>query len=202
LVNGIWGIKLSFQYLIKVPNDRIGVLIGKNGKVKSEIEDKCKVQLEINSSSGEVVVSSSIEPPSEMQPFRAIEIISAISKGFSPQRANLLLRDEELIFQIVDLKEYAGKSSNTMDRLKGRIIGQGGKSRRTIEELSGVYISVSGHTVSLIGRFDEVKLANDAITMILKGSTHKTVYEMLQQARRKNKLDKVRLWEQRDPGID
>ena len=69
-----------------------------------------------------------------MLPFKAIEIISAISKGFSPQRANLLLRDEDLIFQIIDLKEYAGKSSNTMDRIKGRIIGQAGKSRRTIEE--------------------------------------------------------------------
>jgi ribosomal RNA assembly protein len=195
-------IKLSFQYLIKVPNDRIGVLIGKNGKVKNEIEEKCKVQLEINSSSGEVLVSSSIEPPSEMQPYKAIEIISAISRGFSPQRASLLLSNEDLIFQIIDLKEYAGKSSNTMDRLKGRIIGQAGKSRRTIEELSGVYISVSGHTVALIGRFDEVRLANDAITMILKGSTHKTVYEMLQQARRKNKLDKMRLWEQGSLGVD
>lgn len=193
---------MSFQYLIKVPDDRIGVLIGKNGKVKSEIEEKCKVQLEINSSSGDVVVSSSYEPLSEMQPFKAIEIISAISKGFSPQRANLLLRDEDLIFQIIDLKEYAGKSSNTMDRIKGRIIGQAGKSRRTIEELSGAYISVSGHTVALIGKFDEVRLANDAIIMILKGSTHKTVYEVLQQARRKNKLDKIRLWEQNSVGRD
>jgi ribosomal RNA assembly protein len=193
---------LSFQYLIKVPDDRIGVLIGKNGKVKSEIEEKCKVQLEINSSSGDVVVSSSYEPLSEMLPFKAIEIISAISKGFSPQRANLLLRDEDLIFQIIDLKEYAGKSSNTMDRIKGRIIGQAGKSRRTIEELSGACISVSGHTVALIGKFDEVRLANDAIIMILKGSTHKTVYEVLQQARRKNKLDKIRLWEQDSAGRD
>ncbi|MGI0002017.1 MAG: KH domain-containing protein, partial [Nitrososphaeraceae archaeon] len=130
------------------------------------------------------------------------EIISAISKGFSPQRANLLLRDEDLIFQIIDLKEYAGKSSNTMDRIKGRIIGQAGKSRRTIEELSGAYISVSGHTVALIGKFDEVRLANDAIIMILKGSTHKTVYEVLQQARRKNKLDKIRPWEQYSAGRD
>ena len=193
---------MSFQYLIKVPDDRIGVLIGKNGKVKSEIEEKCKVQLEINSSSGDVVVSSSYEPLSEMLPFKAIEIISAISKGFSPQRANLLLRDEDLIFQIIDLKEYAGKSSNTMDRIKGRIIGQAGKSRRTIEELSGAYISVSDHTVALIGKFDEVRLANDAIIMILKGSTHKTVYEALQQARRKNKLDKIRLWEQDSAGRD
>jgi ribosomal RNA assembly protein len=138
----------------------------------------------------------SSEPLSETQPFKAIEVISAISRGFSPQRAYRLLSDEELIFQIIDLKDYAGKSSNAMDRIKGRIIGQKGKSRKTIEELSGAYVSVSGHTVALIGAFEEIRLANDAVLMILKGSAHKTVYTMLQEARRKNKLDKMKLWEE------
>jgi ribosomal RNA assembly protein len=187
---------LSFQHLIKVPDDRIGVLIGKNGRVKREIEDKCKVQIEIDSQNGDAVISSASATLSEMQPFKAIEIISAISRGFSPQRAYRLFEDEELMLQIIDLKDYTGKSANAMDRIKGRIIGQSGKSRKTIEELSGVYMSVSGHSVALIGKYEEVRLANDAVTMILKGSTHKTVYTMLQDARRKNKLEKMRLWEQ------
>ena len=187
---------MSFQHLIKVPDDRIGVLIGKNGKVKREIEDKCKVQIEIDSQNGDAVISSASATLSEMQPFKAIEIISAISRGFSPQRAYRLFDDEELMLQIIDLKDYTGKSANAMDRMKGRIIGQSGKSRKTIEELSGVYMSVSGHSVALIGKYEEVRLANDAVTMILKGSTHKTVYTMLQDARRKNKLEKMRLWEQ------
>jgi ribosomal RNA assembly protein len=187
---------LSFQHLIKVPDDRIGVLIGKNGRVKREIEDKCKVQIDIDSQNGDAVISSASATLSEMQPFKAIEIISAISRGFSPQRAYRLFDDEELMLQIIDLKDYTGKSANAMDRMKGRIIGQSGKSRKTIEELSGVYMSVSGHSVALIGKYEEVRLANDAVTMILKGSTHKTVYTMLQDARRKNKLEKMRLWEQ------
>ena len=164
--------------------------------MKHEIEEKCKVQIEIDSQNGNAVVSLSSEPLSETQPFKAIEVISAISRGFSPQRAYRLLSDEELIFQIIDLKDYAGKSSNAMDRIKGRIIGQKGKSRKTIEELSGAYVSVSGHTVALIGAFEEIRLANDAVLMILKGSAHKTVYTMLQEARRKNKLDKMKLWEE------
>ena len=187
---------MSFQHLIKVPEDRIGVLIGKNGKVKREIEDKCNVQIEIDSKNGDAVISSASATLSEMQPFKAIEIISAISRGFSPQRAYRLFDDEELMLQIIDLKDYTGKSTNAMDRIKGRIIGQSGKSRKTIEELSGVYMSVSGHSVALIGKYEEVKLANDAVTMILKGSSHKTVYTMLQDARRKNKLEKMKLWEQ------
>lgn len=191
---------MSFQYLIKIPDDRIGVLIGKNGKVKREIEEKCKVQIEIDSHTGDAMISSAYEFLPEMQPFKAMEIISAISKGFSPQRAYRLLSNEDLVFQVIDIKDYASKSSSAMDRVKGRIIGKNGKSRKTIEELSGAYVSVSGHTVALIGKFEEVRLASDAVTMILKGSTHKRVYAMLQQTRRKNKLEKMKLWERSDSG--
>jgi ribosomal RNA assembly protein len=191
---------LSFQHLIKIPDDRIGVLIGKNGKVKREIEEKCKVQIEIDSHNGDAMISSAYEFLPEMQPFKAMEIISAISKGFSPQRAYRLLSNEDLVFQVIDLKDYASKSSSAMDRVKGRIIGKNGKSRKTIEELSGAYMSVSGHTVALIGKFEEVRLANDAVTMILKGSTHRRVYTMLQQTRRKNKLEKMKLWNNQSSG--
>ena len=187
---------MSFQHLIKVPDDRIGVLIGKNGQVKHEIEDKCKVQIEIDSQNGEALISAASTELPETQPFKAMEIISAIARGFSPERAYRLLDDEELILQIIELKEYAGKSANAMDRIRGRIIGQGGKSRKTIEELSGVYMSISGHSVALIGKYEEVRLANDAVNMILKGSAHKSVYTMLQEERRRHKLEKMRLWEQ------
>jgi ribosomal RNA assembly protein len=191
---------LSFQHLIKVPDDRIGVLIGKNGQVKHEIEDKCKVQIEIDSQNGEALISAASTELPETQPFKAMEIISAIARGFSPERAYRLLDDEELILQIIELKEYAGKSANAMDRIRGRIIGQGGKSRKTIEELSGAYMSISGHSVALIGKYEEVRLANDAVNMILKGSAHKSVYTMLQEERRRHKLEKMRLWEQDNIG--
>jgi ribosomal RNA assembly protein len=146
------------------------------------------------------MISSAYEFLPEMQPFKAMEIISAISKGFSPQRAYRLLSNEDLVFQVIDLKDYASKSSSAMDRVKGRIIGKNGKSRKTIEELSGAYMSISGHTVALIGEFEEVRLANDAVTMILKGSTHRRVYTMLQQTRRKNKLEKMKLWNNQNSG--
>jgi hypothetical protein len=32
--------------------------------------------------------------------------------------------------------------------------------------------------------------------MLAKGSMHKTIYNMLQGAKRKDKLDKMRLWEE------
>jgi ribosomal RNA assembly protein len=187
---------VSFQQVVKVPRDRIGVIIGKNGKVKGQIQDKCNVLIEIDSKTGDAVISSqSKEISTEMEPFKAVEVITAISKGFSPRRAYRLIDGDEETFQLIDLRDYAGKSSNSMERIKGRIIGEEGKSRRTIEDLTDTYISVYGHSVGLIGKSDQIKIASDAVTMLSKGKSHKTVYNMLQEARRKAKMDRMRLWE-------
>lgn len=184
---------MNFQQVVKVPDDRIGVIIGKDGRVKDEIEDKCKVLIQIDSESGNVIISPR-ESASLEQAFKAVEIVSAISRGFSPERSYRLLA-EDVILQIVDLNEYVGRSHNQIARLKGRIIGEAGKSRKTIEDLTGTNISIYGHTVGIIGNFEDIKLASDAILHLIKGSSHKTVYNSLQEKRRQAKIDKLYLWE-------
>ena len=185
---------MSFQHSIKIPKERIGALIGKRGKVKQQIEKRCGVAIEIDSETGDALISMS-KPAEQMEAFRAIEVITAISRGFSPERAYHLFEDEEIMFQQLDLHDYAGKSPSTLARIRGRIIGEGGKARRMIEDLTGSYISVYGHTVAFIGNYREVKLATDAIAMLAKGSMHKSVYSMLEGVKRKEKLERMRLWE-------
>jgi len=184
---------LSFEESLKIPLDRVGVLIGKGGKVKKMIEEECKVSLQIDSKSGDVTVkmTGSIE---EANPFKAVEIINAIGRGFSPERAFRLLEDGQTLL-IIDLREYVGKSKKSLIRIKGRIIGFKGKARRVIEELTGAYISVYGHTVAIIGDVEQVRLAEEAVRMLASGSSHKTVYSMLQRERTKKKLERLKLWE-------
>jgi ribosomal RNA assembly protein len=185
---------MSFQHTIKIPKERIGALIGKRGKVKQQIEKRCGVAIEIDSETGDAVISTS-KPAEQMEAFRAIEVITAISRGFSPERAYHLFEGEEIMFQQLDLHDYAGKSPSTLARIRGRIIGEGGKARRMIEDLTGSYVSVYGHTVAFIGNYRQVKLATDAIAMLAKGSMHKSVYSMLQGVKTKEKLERMRLWE-------
>jgi ribosomal RNA assembly protein len=184
---------MSFERLIKIPQDRIGVIIGRDGKVKDEIEQKCNVVIEIDSENGDTIVSSGSVGLAESDVFKATEILSAISKGFSPNSAFRLFGED--LLQLIDIRSYAGKSDNSIKRIKGRIIGKNGKSRKTVEELTGASISVYGHTVGLIGSFHEIKVATEAILMISRGSPHKSVYNMLQIERRRIKLERLKLWE-------
>jgi len=184
---------LSFDKSVLIPVDRIGVLIGKTGKVKSRIEKICSVKITVDSESGEILVSGNgrIE---DMLPFKAVEVVMAIGRGFSPEKAMRLLQGENAL-HVIDLREFAGKSSSNIERIKGRIIGEGGRVRQNIEELSGANISVYGRTVSIIGEGNQLKHAVDAISALSSGSMHGAVYNDLQEARRREKQDRLQLWE-------
>lgn len=189
---------MSSEQIIRVPLERVGALVGKEGIVKAEIERRCGVSLEIDGKTGEAKISYQPDALIESNPFKASDIVSAIARGFSPQRAFSLLEEERLL-NVMDLREYSGKSENAMLRIKSRLIGTDGKARRIIEELSGTLISIYGHTVAVIGDQDASKVAKEAIDKLAKGGTHKATYEMLQKYRTKQKLNKMQLWESQRP---
>jgi ribosomal RNA assembly protein len=187
---------LSFEKIIRIPTERIAVLIGKSGKTKSKIEDACSVKLDIDSETGETLISSD-GSAEKIQPFKAVEIVSAIGRGFSPEKAMTLLNGENTL-HVIDLREFAGKSPTQVERIKGRIIGEGGKARKNMENLSNTSISVYGRTVAIIGDVTKLKQAVDAISSLSSGSMHGSVYHKLESARRREKEENLRLWEDQD----
>ncbi len=189
---------MAAEQTIKVPHERIGALVGKEGAVKAEIEHRCGVLLEIDGESGEARISYSIEKLEESNPFKASDIVSAIARGFSPERAFALLGEEQILTTI-DLREYAGKSENAMTRIRSRLIGTDGKARRLIEQFTETQISIYGHTVAIIGDTENSKVAQEAITKLAAGGTHKATYNLLQKYRSKQKLEKLQLWESQKP---
>jgi len=180
---------------VKVPRERIGALIGPDGRVKASIEKELSVELQIDSQTGDIQITLMPNAQDPTVLFRAKEVISAIGRGFSPEHAFRLLEDDEAVLEVIDLRETVGKSQSDMKRLKGRIIGKEGKTRRIIEELTEATVSVYGHTVSIIGNMDQADAAKEAIQMLIRGSLHRTVYRFLHRKRRELKKKKMELWE-------
>lgn len=187
---------MSFEQVVKVPAERLGAVIGRNGSTKKNLEEELGVQLTVDSREGAVTVKSGELEKSD--PMTAVRVIEAIGRGFSPQRAIRLL-DEETALELIDLRDYAGKSTNSIGRIRGRVIGLKGKSRRVIEELTHCYLSVYGRSVAIIGEPTEVHLASEAVKMLATGSQHRTVYNTLQKARTRRKIERMFLWEGSSP---
>jgi len=185
---------------VKVPRDRIGALIGPDGRVKASIEKELYVELRINSQSGDVEITLMPTAQDPTVLFRAKEVVIAIGRGFSPEHAFRLLGDDEAVLGVIDLRETVGRSQSEMKRLKGRIIGKEGKTRRIIEELTETNVSVYGHTISVIGTVDQAEVAKKAIRMLIRGSLHGTVYRFLHRKRGELKKKKMELWETRTEG--
>ncbi|MEM2974009.1 MAG: RNA-processing protein, partial [Candidatus Micrarchaeia archaeon] len=66
-----------------------------------------------------------------------------------------------------------------------RVIGTKGKIKSTIEEISDTNISVYGNTIGIIGKVGSADLAETAVSMILNGASHGSVFNMLRKARQK-----------------
>jgi ribosomal RNA assembly protein len=165
---------------VKIPQDRIGVLIGHKGVVKEDIEKKSECKITVDSNEGKVYIEGA-EGGDPSKALRVAEMIKATGRGFSPEIAFSLLDDHSLLFDVISLSHISQK---TLKRVKGRVIGKNGRTRRTIEDLAGVEISIYGKTISVIGHFYKIKAAHDAIEMLINGAPHSSVYSFLERRRR------------------
>jgi len=180
---------------VKIPQERIGVLIGPDGRVKETVEKRLSVSLQVDSEAGDVTITKNAKQQDPTILFRAREVVTAIGRGFSPERAFRLFEDEDVMLEVIDLREIVGRSLSDIKRLEGRVIGKSGKTRKIIEELTETYVSVYGYTISIIGSTDQIETAREAISMLIRGSQHSTVYRFLHKKRRELKKKKLELWE-------
>jgi ribosomal RNA assembly protein len=168
----------EFMYLLRISKDRVAVLIGTKGETKTKIEQETKTKLKIDSREGEVEVTGE----DAVGLYTSREIILAIGRGFNPDFALLLLK-QDFVFEHINIMDYL-KSKTSLLRLKGRVIGSEGKSRKYIEEMTTTHISIYGKTIGIIGESEDASTARQAIEMLLKGSQHSNVYHWLEKNRK------------------
>jgi len=169
--------------IIHIPIERVAVLIGKNGVVKKAIEKECDVELKI-AKDGEVeIIGDSIKS------FFAKDVVKAIGRGFLPEEALKLLK-ENYQFYLIDLGDHVNKKG--IIRIKGRVIGKEGKMKKEIETATESYVSVYGDTVGIISNIDTIEQAKEAVFMIINGAQHYSVYNYLAKAKREIMAERLR----------
>ncbi len=165
------------EEIVRVGYNRLPVVIGPNGTVKREIQRKTKTKIEIDSTLSEVTISSD---KSFFEVHVAKNIVSAIARGFSPENAYKLLKDN-FSLEIIPIDDYVKHSKHRHTQVKGRVIGREGRIKQIIEKKYNCIISVYGKTVSVIGDEERIKSAREAIEKILSGAKHSTVLKSIKR---------------------
>jgi len=160
---------------LKIPKERIAVLIGTKSEIKSKIQKITKTTITIDSQEGDVLIEGD-----SLNVYTATLIIKAIARGFNPDIA-LLLRNDKFALEILNITDFSGKSKKKLDRLKGRVIGSRGKSRNTLEKLTNTNISVYGKTIAIIGLIEDISISREAVEKLLQGSAHSNVYNFIEK---------------------
>lgn len=162
--------------IIRIPEERKAVIIGKNGFTKAKIEKQAKIKLSLDGNDVEI-------EGDDINVLAARDVIKAIGRGFTPRDA-LKLIDDDYQLVILDVTEY---TTRNLDVVLARVIGTKGKTRRIIEEYTRTKLCIYGKTVSIIGMSHDLHTAVGAVEMLLEGAMHKTVYKYLENVKKKMK---------------
>ena len=178
---------------LRIPNDRIGALIGPHGSTRKMLEERSGVHIEVDTDQNEVAIHDEVEGVDPLMVLKMRDIVRAIGRGFSPEHAIRLFSDD-CYFELLDFHDYVGKHKGHIRRVTARLIGSEGKTRRIIEEQTSCDLAIYGHTVSIIGELEDLGNAKQAVDMILRGAEHASVYRFLENQRRKARRANPDLW--------
>lgn len=153
--------------MIKIISEKISRIV----KARKKLEGKLK--LKIGNRGKEVYLEGSAEDE-----YVGEKVIGAIDFGF-PLNVALLIKEEDFIFDVVNIKEHTNRKD--LERIRGRIIGKGGKSLKVLSDLTGNFFELKDNEVGIVGDPETIQYSVEAIISLINGSKHSNVYAHLEK---------------------
>lgn len=164
---------------VPVPPHRMTPLRDNWLKIYTPVVEHLKLQIRMNMQTRHVELKSGPQTQEVSAVQKAADFVHAFMMGFDIDDALALLRLDDLYvesFEIEDVKTLKGEH---LSRAIGRIAGKDGKTKFTIENVTRTRIVLADRKIHILGSYQNIKIARDAVCDLILGSPPGKVYAKL-----------------------
>ncbi|KAI8069432.1 hypothetical protein BC940DRAFT_297730 [Gongronella butleri] len=164
---------------IPIPHHRMAPLKRSWMDLYSPLVEHMKLQVRMNIKSRTVELRTSKDTGDTGALQKGADFVRAFALGFEVADAMALLRLDDIFLDSFEIKDVKTLHGDHLARAIGRIAGRDGKTKFTIENASKTRIVLADTKIHILGSFQNIKIARDAVVSLILGSPPGKVYATL-----------------------
>ncbi|KAJ2080644.1 pre-rRNA-processing protein pno1 [Coemansia sp. RSA 988] len=164
---------------IRVPPHRLTPLKRDWLKIYSPIVEHLKLQIRMNPKTRMIEIRTCDDTEDIGSIQKAADFVRAYCLGFSAEDSLALLRMDDLFLDSFEVKDVKTLTGDHLARAIGRLAGKDGKTKYTIENATKTRIVLADSKIHVLGTFQNIKIAKNAISSLIMGSPPGKIYANL-----------------------